>query len=126
MDLACVGADNMICFGEQYDFVGLVVVDNVVVLALFLGNTWWFVECLAAGLDGRHMVGCTLLVAGIVLVGCGLGDRFAGEDMWWGFWWDECRADGDDWWFWPVGEASDRVSCWNHPRRWYRVIGLDD
>eukprot|EP00978_Attheya_sp_CCMP212_P029349 scaffold103991_cov39-Attheya_sp.AAC.1 len=116
----------MIRFGEQYDFVGLVVVDTVVVLALFLGNTWWFVECLAAGLDGHHMVGCTFSVAGIVFVGCGLGDRFAGEDMWWGFWWDAGRAYWDDWWFWPVGEAPDRVSCWNHPRRWYRVIGLDD
>eukprot|EP00978_Attheya_sp_CCMP212_P006973 scaffold16291_cov90-Attheya_sp.AAC.1 len=81
----------MIRLGEQYDFVGFVVVDNVVVLALFLGDTRWFMECLVAGLDGRYMVGFTLSVAG----------------MWWGFWWDECRAYGDDWWFWPVGEASD-------------------
>eukprot|EP00978_Attheya_sp_CCMP212_P029287 scaffold103548_cov30-Attheya_sp.AAC.1 len=63
----------MICLGEQYDFVGLVVVDNVVVLALFLGDTpRWFMECLVAGLDGRHMVGFTLSGAGIVLVGGGL------------------------------------------------------
>eukprot|EP00978_Attheya_sp_CCMP212_P005235 scaffold11617_cov53-Attheya_sp.AAC.2 len=126
LDLSRVGADNMIHFGEQYDFVGLVVVDNVVVLALFLSDTRWFEGCLAAGLDGCHMVGLTVLVAGIVLVVCGLGDRFVGEDMWWGFWWDAGRAYWDDWWIWTVSEASDGVSCWDHPRRWYRVIGLDD
>eukprot|EP00978_Attheya_sp_CCMP212_P021258 scaffold61947_cov63-Attheya_sp.AAC.4 len=115
----------MIRFGEQYD--GLVVVDNVVVLALLLGDTQWYEGCLAAGLDGCHMVGPTVSVAGIVLVVCGLGDRFAGEDMWRSFLGDESWAICDGLWLWDVGEVLDGVSaCWDHPRRWYRVILLDD
>ena len=82
MDLACVGADNMIRFGEQYDFVGLVVVDNVVVLAHLLCDILWLQWYLAAWLDGCHMVCSTGSVASIVFVVSGLSDWFSGENRW--------------------------------------------